>query len=152
MKNAEIVSGGKYKVVYCPNLVRGQGYYTGVVFEIGSPKFSGAVGGGGRYDNMIGKFLGQQVPAVGFSIGFERICGILMEQGFKIPDAKEKCVLLYDKNDDFPKVMEFAKELRKDYTVSILQKAKKMGPMYGMLEKQGYTKFATIKDGELQIK
>ena len=152
MKNAEAVAGGKYKIVYCPNLVRGQGYYTGVVFEIGSPKFSGAVGGGGRYDNMIGKFLGQQVPAVGFSIGFERICSILMDAGFKIPDSKEKCVLLYDDSVEFPKVLVFAEKLREDYTVAVLHKAKKMGPMFDMLEKQGYTKFASIKDGELQIK
>ena len=152
MENAEEAAQGKYKIVYCPNLVRGQGYYTGVVFEIGSSKFSGAVGGGGRYDNMIGKFLGQQVPAVGFSIGFERICSILLDSGFKIPDEKEKCVLLYDDKTSFPKVLSFAEGLRKDYSVAVLHKAKKMGPMFDMLEKQGYTKFATIKDGELQLK
>ena len=67
------------------SLVRGQGYYTGMVFEITCPQFSGAVAGGGRYDNMVGKFLGTQVPAVGFSIGFERVCGILLEQGYQIP-------------------------------------------------------------------
>ena len=55
ISTAEKVSGGKYKIAYCPNLVRGQGYYTGMVFEIACPEFSGAVGGGGRYDNMIGK-------------------------------------------------------------------------------------------------
>lgn len=152
IKTAEEVAQGRYKVAYCPNLVRGQGYYTGVVFEIYSPEFNGAVGGGGRYDNMIGKFLGQNIPAVGFSIGFERICGILLEQGYKIPDAKEKCALLYDDAVTFPEVLKFAETLRKDYTVSIIKKAKKAGPQYGMLEQQGYTKFATIKDGELQVK
>ena len=91
----------EYKIKYCPNLVRGQGYYTGVVFEIASTSFSGAVGGGGRYDNLIGKFIGQQVPAVGFSIGFERICSILLDIGFSIPGAKEKCALLYDEQTDF---------------------------------------------------
>ncbi|MBR1640499.1 MAG: histidine--tRNA ligase [Treponema sp.] len=146
------ISGGKYKIAYTPNLVRGQGYYTGVVFEIASPAFSGAVGGGGRYDNMIGKFLGQQVPAVGFSIGFERICSILLDIGFKIPDEKEKCALLYDEATDFPEVIAAAKKLRAEYSVSILHKAKKMGPMFDMLEKQGYTKFATFKDGEVTVK
>ena len=58
ISTAQAVSGGAYKVEYSPNLVRGQGYYTGMVFEIASPAFSGAVGGGGRYDNMIGKFIG----------------------------------------------------------------------------------------------
>ena len=101
---------------------------------------------------MIGKFLGQQVPAVGFSIGFERICSILLDIGFKIPDEKEKCTLLYDESTEFPEVIAAAEKLRSDYSVSILHKAKKMGPMFDMLEKQGYTKFASFKDGELNIK
>ena len=146
------VSGGKYQIKYTPSLVRGQGYYTGIVFEIASPAFGGAVGGGGRYDNLIGKFIGQPVPAVGFSIGFERICGILLEQGYKIPGAKEKCALLYDDSIEFSKVMAEAAKLRADFSVTILKKAKKMGPMFDILEKQGYTKFASFKDGELTVK
>ena len=148
----EKISGGEYKIKYCPNLVRGQGYYTGVVFEIASTSFSGAVGGGGRYDNLIGKFIGQQVPAVGFSIGFERICSILLDIGFSIPGAKEKCALLYDDSIDFTCVLSAAKKLRNSYNVAILKKAKKPGPQYDMLEKQGYTKFATFKDNEIQVK
>ena len=152
VSTVEQISGGKYKINYTPNLVRGQGYYTGVVFEIGSPDFSGAVGGGGRYDNLIGKFIGQQVPAVGFSIGFERICSILLEKNYKIPGDKEKCALLYDDSVAFPTVIAEAEKLRADYSVSILKKAKKPGPQYDMLEKQGYTKFATFKDGQISIK
>ncbi|MCR4901137.1 MAG: ATP phosphoribosyltransferase regulatory subunit, partial [Treponema sp.] len=146
------IAGSKYQIDYTPSLVRGQGYYTGIVFEIASPAFGGAVGGGGRYDNLIGKFIGQPVPAVGFSIGFERICAILLEQNYKIPGAKEKCALLYDEQTEFPAVLEAAAKLRADYSVAILHKAKKMGPMFDMLEKQGYTKFAQFKDGELLIK
>ena len=78
------LAGGAYTVAYDPSLVRGQGYYTGMVFEVSCAGFSGAVAGGGRYDNMVGKFLGQQVPAVGFSIGFERICAILLDQGLSL--------------------------------------------------------------------
>ena len=152
ISTAEKVSGGKYKINYTPSLVRGQGYYTGVVFEIGSPDFSGAVGGGGRYDNLIGKFIGQQVPAVGFSIGFERICSILLDQKYQIPGAKEKCALLYDDSIDFSVVMTEAEKLRADYAVTILKKAKKPGPQYDMLEKQGYTRFATFKDGVITLK
>jgi histidyl-tRNA synthetase len=148
----EKAAAEKYKIQYTPNLVRGQGYYTGVVFEIGSPDFSGAVGGGGRYDNLIGKFIGQQIPAVGFSIGFERICGILLEKNYKIPGAKEKCALLYDDAVDFPLVLSEAAKLRADFSVAIIKKAKKPGPQYDMLEKQGYTKFATFKDGALTVK
>ena len=152
INTVEKINGGKYQIKYTPSLVRGQGYYTGIVFEIASPAFGGAVGGGGRYDNLIGKFIGQPVPAVGFSIGFERICAILLDQDYKIPGAKEKCALLYDEETAFPLVMAQAEKLRADYNVTILHKAKKMGPMFDMLEKQGYTKFAQFKDGELVIK
>ena len=152
ISTVEKIAGGKYKIQYSPNLVRGQGYYTGVVFEIGSPDFGGAVGGGGRYDNLIGKFLGQQIPAVGFSIGFERLCLILSETGYKIPGEKEKCALLYDDQVEFPTVIAAAEKLRADYSVAIIKRAKKPGPQYDMLEKQGYTKFAQFKDGELVIK
>jgi histidyl-tRNA synthetase len=146
------VSGGKYQIDYTPSLVRGQGYYTGIVFELASPAFGGAVGGGGRYDNLIGKFIGQPVPAVGFSLGFERICAILLDQKYQIPGAKEKCALLYDEQTEFPEVLAAAEKLRADYSVAVLHKAKKMGPMFDMLEKQGYTKFAQFKDGELVLK
>ena len=152
IKTSKLVADGKYDVKYCPNLVRGQGYYTGAVFEIASPLFSGAIGGGGRYDNLIGKFIGQQVPAVGFSIGFERICSILLDQKYQIPGAKEKCALLYDDAMPFENVMKEAQKLRETYNVSVLKKAKKMGPQFDMLEKQGNTKFAQIKDGQLLVK
>ncbi len=152
IETATAVADGKYKIKYCPSLVRGQGYYTGAVFEIATPLFGGAVGGGGRYDNLIGKFIGQQVPAVGFSIGFERICSILLEQNYKIPDEREKCAFLYDDSISFAEVMKFAEGLRKDYNVAIIKKAKKPGPQYDMLEKQGYTKFASVRDGQVLVK
>lgn len=152
IQTARKVSDGKYDVKYCPNLVRGQGYYTGAVFEIASPLFSGAIGGGGRYDNLIGKFTGQNIPAVGFSIGFERICNILLEQNYQIPGAKERCALLYDDSVDFADIMNMAKSLRKDYSVTVFKKAKKMGPQFDMLEKQGFTKFAVLKEGQIVLK
>ena len=145
IKTATQAAGGRYKITYCPNLVRGQGYYTGVVFEIACPQFSGAVGGGGRYDNMIGKFIGQNVPAVGFSIGFERICGILFESGYKIPDEKEKCALLYEEGLDFCEVLKKADQLRADCNVAIFKMNKKPGPQFAMLEKAGYTRFEKMK-------
>ena len=152
IKTASEISGGKYKIEYTPNLVRGQGYYTGMVFEITCPQFSGAVAGGGRYDNMVGKFLGQQVPAVGFSIGFERICGILMEQGYKVPDDKERFALLYDDSMAFPAVVAKADELRGEYCVALFKKSKKIGPQLNMLEAAGFTKFAALNaDGSLKM-
>lgn len=152
IKNAKEIAQNRYKIKYCPNLVRGQGYYTGAVFEIACDGFNGAVGGGGRYDNLVGKFIGQEIPAVGFSIGFERICSILLEKNYKIPGEKEKCVILYDDSVSFPQVLKDSENLKKDYIVSIIKKAKKMGPQYDMLEKQNYTKFAIYKEGKLIIK
>ena len=93
LATANAMAAGRYQVAYCPSLVRGQGYYTGMVFEITCPQFSGAVAGGGRYDNMVGKFLGTQVPAVGFSIGFERVCGILLEQGYQSRLTPDDCTI-----------------------------------------------------------
>ena len=141
------ISGGSYKIEYSPSLVRGQGYYTGMVFEVTCAAFKGAVGGGGRYDNMIGKFIGQQVPAVGFSIGFERICDILMDQGFQVPEEKGKMALLYRKEDDFGAVMLKAAALRENYTVSILPQAKKLGKQLGTLEAQGFS-FVSFADND----
>lgn len=92
------INNGKYGVEFDVSLVRGQGYYTGTIFEIQSPDFKGSIGGGGRYDNLIGKFLGEDIPAVGFSIGFERIFSILSETGFEIP-GKKRIAMLFEAQD-----------------------------------------------------
>lgn len=145
------ISGGSYNIEYSPSLVRGQGYYTGMVFEVTCAAFKGAVAGGGRYDNMIGKFIGQQVPAVGFSIGFERICDILQEQGFKVPEEKQKLALLYFKDADFGAVMQKAAALREQYTVTILPQAKKLGKQLGTLEAQGFGFVAFADNEEIKV-
>ena len=87
-----------FSLVFDPTLVRGMSYYTGTIFEIAMPEFGGSCGGGGRYDEMIGKFTGNHVPACGFSIGFERIILLLLEQGFEIPGQSEKVAYLIEKN------------------------------------------------------
>ena len=86
-----------FRIVYDPTLVRGMGYYTGPIFEISMDEYGGSVGGGGRYDEMIGKFTGQPAPAVGFSIGFERIIMLLLESGFIVPGSVGKTAFLLDK-------------------------------------------------------
>ena len=144
------LSDGKYGIAYAPSLVRGQGYYTGVVFEITCAAFSGAVAGGGRYDGMIGKFLGQQVPAVGFSIGFERICGILLEQGYKAPVAG-KLALLYRNDVPFADVLKKAETLRGQYAVTVLPQQKKLGKQLGNLENAGYSAVAFFDNDELKL-
>ena len=144
------LANGRYKIAYAPSLVRGQGYYTGVVFEISCAGFSGAVAGGGRYDGMIGKFIGQQVPAVGFSIGFERICGILLDQGFRVP-AAQKLALLYLPEANFAEVLEKAARLRADYSVTVLPQQKKLGKQLGALEDAGYAAVAFFDNEDLKI-
>lgn len=86
-----------FKMVFDATLVRGMSYYTGTIFEISMPQFGAACGGGGRYDKMVGKFTGQNVPACGFSIGFERIIMLLMENGFQVPQPPKKVAYLIEK-------------------------------------------------------
>lgn len=86
-----------FEVVFDPTLVRGMSYYTGTIFEIEVPEFGSSVGGGGRYDKMVGKFTGQDTPACGFSIGFERIVTILLDNDFQIPDDRKKVAFLIER-------------------------------------------------------
>ena len=151
LATVEALAKGSYKVNYLPSLVRGQGYYTGMVFEVTCPSFSGASAGGGRYDNMVGKFLGQSVPAVGFSIGFERICALLADRGFTIPDEKKKLALLYQADADFAAVLAKAADLRSEYTVTVLPQAKKAGKQFGALQAQGFIGCAFMDKDELKI-
>ncbi|MBQ2320171.1 MAG: histidine--tRNA ligase [Lachnospiraceae bacterium] len=135
------VSDGKIKVEFTPSLVRGQGYYTGTIFEVEAEGYSGAVAGGGRYDNLIGKFLNEDIPAVGFSIGFERIFGILMEKDYNIPDQKKLIAVFYDA-DTYAEALKYAEELRSDYMVSVIARPKKLGKFLNKLEQQGFAGFA----------
>ncbi len=135
------VSKGTIPVEFCPSLVRGQGYYTGTIFEVEAAGYSGAVAGGGRYDNLIGKFLNEDIPAVGFSIGFERIFGILMEQNYSIPNRKKKIAVFYDA-DTYAEALIYAEELRNDYIVSVIARPKKLGKYLNKLEAQGFDGFA----------
>ena len=102
--------GAKFDLVFDPTLVRGMGYYTGTIFEIAMPQFGGACGGGGRYDKMIGKFTGNDVPACGFSIGFERIVLILMESGFKIPESPKRVAYLVEKKYPAEKLVDVMRQ------------------------------------------
>ena len=95
--SVDSTKAAEFEMVFDPTLVRGMSYYTGTIFEISMPQYGGSCGGGGRYDKMVGKFLGQEVPACGFSIGFERIIMIMMDEGFKIPGASDKVAFLIEK-------------------------------------------------------
>ena len=89
-------------------------YYTGTIFEIDMPQFGGSCGGGGRYDKMIGKFTGHDVPACGFSIGFERIILLLSENGFKVPKAGKKIAYLMEKGLDSDRLCEVMAQAQKE--------------------------------------
>lgn len=97
IESVNATKGDYFKLVFDPTLVRGMSYYTGTIFEIAMPEFGGSCGGGGRYDKMVGRFTGKDVPACGFSIGFERIILILSESGFKVPDQNRKVAYLIEK-------------------------------------------------------
>ncbi len=131
-----------FKMVFDPTLVRGMGYYTGTIFEIAIPEFGGSCGGGGRYDKMVGSFTGNDVPACGFSIGFERIILLLLEQGFKIPARPQKTAYLIEKNYPAEKlvdIMKKAKEAReKGQQVLVVRMNKNKKFQKEKLAAQGY--------------
>lgn len=97
VESVKATKADTFELVFDPTLVRGMSYYTGTIFEIAMPEFGGSCGGGGRYDKMVGKFTGNDVPACGFSIGFERIVLLLMESGFRVPTAPKKTAYLIEK-------------------------------------------------------
>lgn len=146
---AREIAYGRFKVVYDKSLVRGMGYYTGIVFEIVSPKFGSSIAGGGRYDNMVGKFLGESVPAVGFSIGFERICAILTDEGF-VPKRSDGVILVYNDSDDFAEVVDKAKEFQAlGLRVDILRRSKKLGKQIdALIEQAGYNFMYTMGESD----
>ena len=143
--SVEAVKNADFKMVFDPTLVRGMSYYTGTIFEIAIPEFGGSCGGGGRYDKMVGKFTGNDVPACGFSIGFERIVLLLLESGYQIPNAKKKTAFLIEKGmptDRLCEVMKEAQEARangEQILVSRMNKNKKF--QKEQLMKEGYNDF-----------
>lgn len=147
----EIIAGVKatkasdFEIVFDPTLVRGMSYYTGTIFEIAMPQLGISCGGGGRYDKMVGKFTGTDVPACGFSIGFERIILIMMENGFRIPDQPQKKAFLIEKGvsgQELCDVIAKAQKARQDgmqVLVARMNKNKKF--QKEQLAKDGYTEF-----------
>lgn len=115
MSSVEAAKECDFKLKFDPTLVRGQSYYTGTIFEVTMDDFGGSVAGGGRYDKMIGKFTGQDTPACGFSIGFERIVMLLLENGYEVPGVRQKKAYLLEKKlptEGMLKVLELAKKDR----------------------------------------
>ncbi len=135
----------EFELVFDPTLVRGMSYYTGTIFEIAMPEFGGSCGGGGRYDKMIGSFTGKDVPACGFSIGFERIILLLLESGFQIPEQPKKTAYLIEKGypgEKLAGVITKAQEARKNgEQVLVVRMNKNKKFQKEQLTKEGYEEF-----------
>lgn len=142
-ESVNAVKSVNFDLMFDPTLVRGMSYYTGTIFEIEIAGLNCSAGGGGRYDEMVGKFTNLQTPACGFSIGFERIITILMDQGFKVPGSKNRVAYLVEKNmpaDKMSQIMKLAQEERaegKQVLVNIMVKNKKF--QKEQLAAEGYT-------------
>lgn len=134
-----------FKMVFDATLVRGMSYYTGPIFEISMPRFGAACGGGGRYDSMVGRFTGQNVPACGFSIGFERIIMLLMENGFQVPRPPRKVAYLIEKGVGGQALCEIiarAQEARQDGSqVLVVRMNKNKKFQKEQLTAEGYEEF-----------
>ena len=145
ISTVDSVKTADFKMSFDPTLVRGMSYYTGPIFEIAMDEFGGSVGGGGRYDEMIGKFTGNQTCACGFSIGFERIVMLLLERGYEIPAKNGKKAYLIEKNMPADKLLAILKQAEEERStgtqvnISIMKKNKKFQKEQMMTE--GYTEF-----------
>ena len=145
MSSVEAAKECDFKLQFTPTLVRGQSYYTGTIFEVTMDDFGGSVAGGGRYDKMIGKFTGQDTPACGFSIGFERIVMLLLENGYKVPGGCQKKAYLLEK------------KLPKEAMLKVLARAKadreagRQVLIVNMKKNKKFQKEQLIEDGYTEI-
>ena len=152
--SVSVTKAAEFKMVFDATLVRGMSYYTGTIFEIALPGFGGSCGGGGRYDKMVGKFTGKDVPACGFSIGFERIVMLLMESGFKVPGSPKKVAYLIEKGVSGQRLCEVIAKAQKErqngaqVLVARMNKNKKF--QKEQLTAEGYEDFEEFYKEELK--
>lgn len=128
INNLKLMCSG-HNIEFNVSIVRGQGYYTGTVYEFYADGFAGAVGGGGRYDKMVGKMTGVDVCAVGVSIGFERVALLAKENMLKF-GSKENLALIYESDDDIVEVFALKDKLKEEFNVSLYLKPKNMKTFY----------------------
>ncbi|MCQ2427902.1 MAG: histidine--tRNA ligase [Clostridia bacterium] len=155
MKAASAATVGGCSLKFDPTLVRGMSYYTGTIFEIEMDGYGYSVGGGGRYDEMLGKFSGQNVPACGFSLGFERIVGALADSGFTVPMSGKSYAFLAEKNIDDETLLSMysdAAALRAEgCTVTVTSKMKNFGFQKSKLEDEGVSEFRVYGENGVKI-
>ncbi len=141
------------KVVFDVTLVRGMGYYTGTIYEVSAEGLSSAIAGGGRYDKMIGRLTGQDVPACGFSIGFERIVLLMQEKGATVKPACGVALLIDKKTDVNTRieVMQVCAQMRQKKNVAVFTKIKNFAYQLKQLREQGYAEIYEYKCGALTL-
>ena len=137
--------GSGFIIQYDPTIIRGQGYYTGTVFEVYDSEFGRALGGGGRYDKMVEKFTGAPVPAVGFSIGFYSVVMLMLER--KVNINANKLALVYGKEDSFPTILDVKKKfIEKGYFVSVFSYPKNFNNFAEKLRSNNINKLVKMSD------
>jgi histidyl-tRNA synthetase len=133
---------GQPVIQFDPWLVRGMGYYTGAIFEVSHPALGYSLGGGGRYDGMIGRFLGTDVPAAGFSLGFERIVDLV-----DLPAVDDAAAVALIHDDDVPHAALLAFQsalIGQGKRVRLERKPRNLAPLLGQLAASGFSAFAPV--------
>ena len=145
-------ASGRFRLAFDATLVRGMGYYTGPIFEVQHGDSTSSIAGGGRYDRMIGKFIGRDVPATGFSIGFERVIGILMERGSSTEGDGLRVVLVFDDTMELTPVLGLARDLREQGRQVLLEiRGKRLGKQLQELEARGFRRIGVMgADGTVE--
>jgi histidyl-tRNA synthetase len=139
-------AGARYTIAFDPSLVRGMGYYTGPIFEVGYGAYGSSIAGGGRYDRMIGQLLGRDVPATGFSIGFERIVDILRERGGLARSGPERIAVLFDEEAAPGGVVALARHLREKGAIASLElRRRRLGRQLAELRQWGYSGYVLFE-------
>jgi histidyl-tRNA synthetase len=130
------------KLRFDPTLVRGMGYYTGTIFEIEHPSSGSSIGGGGRYDGMVGKWLGTDVSAVGISIGFERVAELVSDS----PAISNLLVLVFGSENRQAALSIQAQAIASGYLVRLEPTPKKLNVLLDSLKAQGFASFAVLEE------
>ena len=130
------------KLRFDPTLVRGMGYYTGSIFEIEHPASGSSIGGGGRYDGMVGKWLGTEVAAVGVSIGFERVAELVSGSSA----SSKSLVVIFDLNEQQAALSVQAEAIAAGYLVRLEPTPKKLNTLLDSLKDQGMAEFAVLEE------
>ena len=153
LDTVEAQAAGRFRTVFDATLVRGMGYYTGPIFEIQHGDSTSSIAGGGRYDRMIGKLIGREVPATGFSIGFERVIGILVERGPAADADGERVALVFDEaTTALGRVLGLARDLREQgKQVLLLTTSRRFGKQLQELETRGFRRIGVMDaDGSVE--